>query len=519
MKIVIIKWISTLLLGIGISHTAYAVNCNNLPTWSGSQTYTTGNQVKHLGYGYTANYWTQGNDPASFSGNWQHWTNNGACDGGVTSSAASSASSTSAASSVQSSLVSGGNCPAYTAGTSYNAGTVVSNAGGNYTCTVPGWCSSPAAWAYAPGTGAHWTEAWSAGGACGGTPGSSSASSVSSTPPVSSSSSSAASGNFELVGYWENWHWPILAPADVPNYTVLNISFPRINNDGSLTLTNADFTQNNPTAAQVAAAKAQGKKVLLSIGGATTPLVLATQTHEDNFVNSFMAIKNSLGLDGIDIDTEKGLYTAPNAQINETNPQYSADHLVRAIKRLKAHYGASFLVTMAPETAHTIGAQLPGNWLGQYNWGVYLPLMNALRNEISWVQMQYYNSGSMPGRNGNFYNAATQDGLVAWTEALIEGFPIASTGVQYQGLPANKVVIGLPASNAPSAAGSGYTDPTVVKAAVRCLRTGNCGSGYKPAKTYPDLRGLMSWSVQEDRLVNYYFSNSVKACAVNNQCQ
>jgi len=54
---------------------------------------------------------------------------------------------------------------------------------------------------------------------------------------------------------------------------------------------------------------------------------------------------------------------------------------------------------------------------------------------------------------------------------------------------------------------------------VRCLRTGNCGSGYKPAKTYPDLRGLMSWSVQEDRLVNYYFSNSVRACAVNNQCQ
>lgn len=506
------------------SQSALALDCSGLPDWNSAQVYNKDQQVRHAGFGYTANYWTQGNNPADFSGPWQHWVNNGACSGTPVSSSSISSQTSSSSSSAISSSTGGGSCPSYVAGNSYSLGAVVQNGGNAYTCQIPGWCSSPAAWAYAPGTGAHWSDAWTAGGSCGGAPGSSSASSVSSSTSsvssssLSSSSSSAGTGNFEMVGYWENWHWPILAPADVPNYTVLNISFPRINSDGSLTLTNADFTQNNPTAAQVAAAKAQGKKVLLSIGGATTPLVLNNQTHEDNFVSSFMAIKNSLGLDGIDIDTEKGLYTAPNGLINEANPQYSADHLVRAIKRLKAHYGASFLVTMAPETAHTIGAQLPGNWLGQYNWGVYLPLMNALRNEISWVQMQYYNSGSMPGRNGNYYNAATQDGLVAWTEALIEGFPIASTGVHYQGLPANKVVIGLPASQAPSAAGSGYTDPTVVKAAVRCLRSGDCGSGYQPAKTYPDLRGLMSWSVQEDRQVNYFFSNSVSSCALNNQC-
>lgn len=544
-----------------VSIDAFAVSCAGLPQWNNNSVYTQGNKVQHLNRGYTANYWTQANNPTTSSGQWAHWTDNGTCDGATSSVAPSSvAPSSSPSSSSRSSSSSGVNCsegnpavcssrssssvssssigfcPTYVAGTSYSAGAVVTNAGGAYTCLVPGWCASTATWAYAPGTGTYWQQAWTAGGNCPGTSASSvstSRSSSSSLVPSSSSSSvstsrssvssgsssSVAPGNGrELVGYWENWHWPLEVPATIPNYTVLNISFPSINANGSLYLGNDGGVQNNPTAEQISAAKAAGKKVLLSIGGANATFVLNNQTHEDNFVNSFIAIKDQFGLDGIDIDTEKGLHTNPNAQISQTSPQYSADYLARAIKRLKARYGANFLLTMAPETAHTIGANLPNNWLGQYNWGVYLPLMNALRDDISWIQMQYYNTGSMPGKNGQFYNSATQDGLVAWTEALIEGFPIGSTGVNYLGLPANKVVIGLPASTSPAAAGSGYTNPTVVKAAIRCLRSGDCGSGYKPAKTYPDLRGIMAWSTWEDNLTGYAFSNALKACALQNQC-
>lgn len=528
-----------------ISANSYAVDCSGLAEWNSGNAYTTGAKVKYQNHGYTAYFWSQGKTPSQFSGPWQEWIDNGVCDGTTPSSSSVPSSSRPSSSSVisssirssSSSIVSssstgGDNCPSYVAGTNYSLGQVVTNAGGSYTCQVPGWCSSPAAWAYAPGTGAHWQTAWTAGGNCTGAGSSSSSlvsssrSSVSSSVISSSVSSSRSSGSSssaapttrELVGYWENWRWPLQVPATIPNYTVLNISFPIINADGSLYLGNDGGVQNNPTPQQIAEAKATGKKVLLSIGGANGTFVLNNQTHEDNFVNSFIAIKDQYGLDGIDIDTEKGLHTNPNVQINETNPQYSADYLVRAIKRLKARYGSSFLLTMAPETAHTIGANMPNNWLGQYNWGVYLPMINALRNEISWVQMQYYNTGSMPGLNGQFYNSATQDGLVAWTEALIEGFNIASTGVRYQGLPANKIIIGLPASTTPSAAGSGYTNPVVVKAAVRCLRSGDCGSGYKPAKTYPDLRGIMAWSAYEDYLTGYAFSNSLKDCALNNQC-
>ncbi|NWA10804.1 lytic polysaccharide monooxygenase [Pseudomonas gingeri] len=56
----------------------------------------------------------------------------------------------------------GGDAPPYVEGTDYKAGDVVSNAGSTYKCKpwpYTAWCKG-AAWAYAPGTGVHWQEAW-----------------------------------------------------------------------------------------------------------------------------------------------------------------------------------------------------------------------------------------------------------------------------------------------------------------------------------------------------------------------
>ncbi len=61
--------------------------------------------------------------------------------------------------------------PAYVAGTSYNTGDEVQNLNNKYRCDVAGWCSSSSDWAYAPGDGLYWTDAWTDLGAC-------------STPPV-----------------------------------------------------------------------------------------------------------------------------------------------------------------------------------------------------------------------------------------------------------------------------------------------------------------------------------------------
>ena len=63
----------------------------------------------------------------------------------------------------------GGSCsgvPQYVAGTAYSAGQIVQNVSNRYICNIAGWCSSSAAWAYAPGTGLYWTDAWSLVGPC-----------------------------------------------------------------------------------------------------------------------------------------------------------------------------------------------------------------------------------------------------------------------------------------------------------------------------------------------------------------
>ena len=55
---------------------------------------------------------------------------------------------------------------AFVSGSSYQFGDLVSNAGGVYSCKVAGWCASTADWAYEPGVGLYWTEAWSLASQC-----------------------------------------------------------------------------------------------------------------------------------------------------------------------------------------------------------------------------------------------------------------------------------------------------------------------------------------------------------------
>jgi len=53
--------------------------------WSSTSVYTAGQQASENAVNYTANWWTQGNDPATSnggSGSGQPWTSNGACTGG-----------------------------------------------------------------------------------------------------------------------------------------------------------------------------------------------------------------------------------------------------------------------------------------------------------------------------------------------------------------------------------------------------------------------------------------------------
>ncbi|MCR9421079.1 chitinase C-terminal domain-containing protein [Vibrio sp. RM-69-4] len=66
--------LSTLTASCLMAFNSYAaVDCTTLSPWGSSKVYTGGNKVQHSGTAYQANYWTQGNDPANFSGDYAQW--------------------------------------------------------------------------------------------------------------------------------------------------------------------------------------------------------------------------------------------------------------------------------------------------------------------------------------------------------------------------------------------------------------------------------------------------------------
>jgi chitinase len=112
-----------------------------------------------------------------------------------------------------------------------------------------------------------------------------------------------------------------------------------------------------------------------------------------------------------------------------------------------------------------------------------------------------YNTGGENGLDGQYYGSAKKANMVtALTDMVIKGYNIGTTGMHFDGLPASKVLIALPAC--PSAAGSGYLTPAEGISAMNYLRTGTTFSGrtytMQPGGPYPSLRGLMTWSVNWD---------------------
>jgi len=71
-------------LALAFGHAAQASTAC-ATAWSSTAVYTAGMQASESGINYTANWWTQGNDPATNNGgpgSGQPWTSNGACTGG-----------------------------------------------------------------------------------------------------------------------------------------------------------------------------------------------------------------------------------------------------------------------------------------------------------------------------------------------------------------------------------------------------------------------------------------------------
>ncbi|MCX4673905.1 glycoside hydrolase family 18 protein [Streptomyces sp. NBC_01433] len=266
--------------------------------------------------------------------------------------------------------------------------------------------------------------------------------------------------------------------------------------------------------AAIKAKQAAGKKVLISIGGQNGQVQLATTAARDAFVTSVSKIIDTYGLDGLDIDFEGhslSLNTGDTDFRNPTSPVIV--NLISAVKSLKAKYGSGFVLTMAPETFFVqLGYQYYGSgpWGGQDpRAGAYLPVIHALRNDLTVLHVQDYNSGSIMGLDNQYHSMGGADFHIAMTDMLLTGFPVAGDQTKvFPALRPEQVAFGLPAS---TQAGNGHTSPAEVTKALNCLtKKTDCGS-YQTHGTWPTLRGLMTWSINWDRFNNWEFSKNFDA--------
>ncbi|MGW8761733.1 chitinase [Streptomyces sp. NPDC055815] len=222
--------------------------------------------------------------------------------------------------------------------------------------------------------------------------------------------------------------------------------------------------------ADVAAKKAAGKSVILSVGGEKGNVTINSDATATAFADSAYALMQEYGFNGIDIDLEHGV---------------NATYLTKALRQLSAKAGSSMVLTMAPQT---IDMQNTGS--------EYFKTALAVKDILTVINTQYYNSGSMLGCDGKVYSQGSVDFLTALACIQLQG-----------GLDPSQVGLGVPAST--RGAGSGYVDPQIVKNALDCLTRGTgCGT-FKPAQTWPSLRGAMTWSTNWDATAGNAWSNAV----------
>jgi len=331
-----------------------------------------------------------------------------------------------------------------------------------------------------------------------------------SAPPsvVAAAPSEGTTNGHKLIGYWTGSGpgGTLLRLRDVsPQWDVIMVAFANVNHqapEGTMHMhvrPGLDLAQMKD---DIAWLKGRGRKVLISLGGGGEYFTLAQQASIPNFVSSVTQIVTEYGFDGIDLDFETPSLALDPGDMDFRHPKTaSVVNLISALDELRDRFGPDFMLTLVPE-----GTQIPGGYPsygGQF--GSYLPLLWAVRDMLSFVDVQDYNTPPFEGLDGEIYQLGSVNYDAAMTELLLQGFPVSGrAGDFFPPVPEDKVAVGFLARTAM---------PDLVGAAMQYLIAGKPPEGvtYKLRRPggYRAMIGAMFWTIDEDRNENYAFSNVV----------
>lgn len=327
-------------------------------------------------------------------------------------------------------------------------------------------------------------------------------------PSVSSVPLTGTANGHKLIGYWAGYgpaasHIPLPEVSRQWDIIIVAFATPDVTApEGTMRFTVPLGTDAAQFKADIATAKSRGQKVMLALGGGGQHFTLENPARVPNFVDSVSRIVRDYGFDGVDIDFESPSLSLDPGDKDFRHPTTpSVVNLISALRQLHDRAGPGFMLSLVPE-----GTQIPSGYPGYGGqFGSYLPIAWGLRDILSFMDTQHYNTPPLQGLDGEIYQPGSVDYHVAMAELVLHGFNAGGDPANaWPAFAADKYAVGFLTSD---------TSPVIVSQAMDYLITGKAppGSHYRLRNSagYPGLIGAMFWTLNYDRYDGYNYSNLV----------